>query len=187
MAYNSVHRPTQQSYLDSIQMADAPISPYLDNEATGSSRSLHGTLLPSAKDTKAKVSHSVYRVDSDDTLTQEATQRRKLFRQFRNPTDPTQYNIPAKYRKVGRGEAATIREYRRSRQQTRILLNSSSRLLLTALLCGLCAFVLRRYQKKGDLRASNSQWLNTLMTALPLFIGLNYRSSLQSYARVLRW
>lgn len=51
----------------------------------------------------------------------------------------------------------------------------------------MCAFVLSYYERKGDLGNADSQWLNALMTGLPLFIGLNYRSSLQSYARVLRW
>jgi hypothetical protein len=191
MSFHPVHPPTEHSLIDPIRMAQEPVSPYLDNETIKSSQSVEDrTLLPTSceeKSTGEHVSHSVYRVDSDDTLTQAATQRRKLFSQLRNPTDPTQYNIPAEYRTVEKGEASTIREYRRSRQRIRILLNSVLRLLITALLCGMCAFVLRTYQKKGDLKISDAQWFNTLMTALPLFIGLNYRSSLQSYARVLRW
>ena len=35
--------------------------------------------------------------------------------------------------------------------------------------------------------ANDFRWFNTLMTALPLFIALNFRMSLQSYAKIMRW
>jgi hypothetical protein len=180
---NSGRQAAPPSPITSIQMASAPGSPYPDYGFAQSPIS-H---CQSENTKPGHVSHTVSRVDSDDTLTQGATQRRKLFKEFRNPTDPTQYNIPPEYQKIGGPETPTVREYRRSRQRTRIMLNSSLRLFITALLCGTCAFCLRKYQKKGDLSSGDSQWFNTLMTALPLFIGLNYRSSLQSYVRILRW
>ncbi|CAO2655122.1 Nn.00g101860.m01.CDS01 [Neocucurbitaria sp. VM-36] len=102
-----------------------------------------------------------------------------------NPINPTKYDVPEQPRLYKHN--ATAREYRRQLQRRRILLNCSSRLILTALLCALCAVVLWVYQKKHDLTTADSQWFNTVMTALPLAIGLNYRSSLQSYAKILRW
>jgi hypothetical protein len=173
-----------------MQTTQTPTSPYMGSEATQSPKSDRRTLLSKwSRETlkSGTTKQSVHRVDSDDTLTQGATQRLKYFKDFRNPTDPTQYIVPVEYRKTEGPEKPTIREYRRGRQRRRILLNSSLRLFLTGLLCGMCALVLRIYQNKGDLHTSESQALNTLMTGLPLFIGLNYRSSLQSYARVLRW
>jgi hypothetical protein len=174
---------TPQSPVDPTQTTYAPAPPCPDYASTQSPES-----RDQFSDAKTEyASHIVSRVDSDDTLTQSATQRRKLFKDFRNPTDPTQYVIPEEFRRHQGPESPTVREYRRSRQRRRIMLNSSMRLLLTALLCGLCAVFLKKYQRKSDMSIDDSQWFNTLMTALPLFIGLNYRSSLQSYARVLRW
>jgi hypothetical protein len=94
--------------------------------------------------------------------------------------------VPADYVKSAQGNT-TAREYRRSWQRTRILLISSSRLALTVLLCASCTLVLRHYQDKGDLTTKDAQRLNAWMTALPLFVALNFRSSLQSYVKILKW
>lgn len=185
MALYTTSQHTDPWLCDPTQTGNAPISPYLDIDHTGSSPFLQQPWADGVK--SGKGSRNVHRVDSNDTLTQEASKRRKMFSQMRNPTDPSQYKVPIEYQKVEQGEALTVREYRRGRQRMRILFTSSSRLFLTALLCGMCAVVLRRYESVGDLTSGQSQWLNALMTALPLFIGLNYRSSLQSYARILRW
>jgi hypothetical protein len=103
-----------------------------------------------------------------------------------NPADPTSYDLPPGSIKED-GQRSTVREYSRSRQRTRILLNSTTRVLFTIILCALCAVVLRIYQMKRFLTVQDVQWLTTIMTTLPLLVGLNYRSSLHSYAKVLRW
>ncbi|KAF2026694.1 hypothetical protein EK21DRAFT_115525 [Setomelanomma holmii] len=187
MAFYTTSQDTDPWLCDPAHTREPPVSPYLDSDHTTASQPppVHRPWTGATKSGSGL--HSVYRVDSDDALTQVASRRRKMFSWMRNPTDPSQYKTPTEYQKVEQGQALTAREYHRRRQQIRILLNSSSRLLLTVLLCGMCALVLKRYEDKGNLTSGQSQWLNALMTALPLFIGLNYRSSLQSYARILRW
>ncbi|KAH7095322.1 hypothetical protein FB567DRAFT_512310 [Paraphoma chrysanthemicola] len=185
MAFYSTSQDTDPWLCDPVQTSDASNTPYREDDHTGSQPFLQQPWIEQVKSGNGV--RNAYRVDSDDTLTQEASRRRKLFGNMRNPTDPTQYKVPTEYQKLEQGENLTAREYRRRRQRVRILLNSSSRLFLTALLCGLCGLVLKRYESIGDLTSGQSQWLNVLMTTLPLFIGLNYRSSLQSYARILRW
>jgi hypothetical protein len=100
--------------------------------------------------------------------------------------DPPSYATLKDSHKSTRGHV-TAREYRRRWQRTRILLNSSYRLALTITLCISCAITLWQYQKKGDLTTTEIRLLNAFVTALPLFVALNFRSSLQSYIKILRW
>jgi len=127
---------------------------------------------------------------SRDFTTSSAESRRTPRRRslwLSNPIDPTVYDTPAGSIGADGHRDATVREYCRSRQRTRILLNSSTRVLFTMVLCALCAVVLWLYQRKSSLTTQDVQWLTTTMTALPLLVGLNYRSSLHSYAKVFRW
>jgi hypothetical protein len=105
--------------------------------------------------------------------------QKKFWPLLPNLADPTKYN--------SHDGNQTARKYSRSLQRLRILLNSSSRLLLTIFFCALCVVVLKVYHSKPHLETADAQWFNAYMTILTLFTALNLRSSLQSYMKVLRW
>ena len=81
----------------------------------------------------------------------------------------------------------TTRQYSRHRQRVKLFLNSTSQFLITALLCGLSALVLREYSRPEYITNINVRVFNALITALQIGIGINVTSSLRSYAKLLRW
>jgi hypothetical protein len=156
-----------------------------------------GDTTPNTSQPLCSISQSTSLLANDDALlsstatstTTTTAKKKPRAMNFRskNFADPTIYDIPVDHpNDNGRGKA-TAREYRRTRQENRILLNSLTRVLFTAVLCTLCAVVLIHFKSKGLLSPKDVQWFTTWMTALPLLVGLNYRSSLHSYAKILRW
>ncbi|KAF2821311.1 hypothetical protein CC86DRAFT_426541 [Ophiobolus disseminans] len=109
-----------------------------------------------------------------------------LWTELKSPADPTSYAKLTGYPSNYQGQEI-LRYYCRAWQRMRILINSSSRLFLTAMFCALCAHIVKRYESKENLTTTDTIWLNGFLTAIPLFIMLNFRSSLQSYAKILRW
>ena len=59
--------------------------------------------------------------------------------------------------------------------------------MVTTVLCGLCGVVLYIYGNDEYLTGSEPRWFSTLITALPIGVGLSVSSSLRSYVQMLRW
>lgn len=82
----------------------------------------------------------------------------------------------------------TTREFDHRKQRQRLFVNSSFRLLLTALLCAALAAVLYGFSTiNTGMTDPQKKGFNALITGLSIIVGLNLSASLKGYASMMRW
>jgi hypothetical protein len=83
---------------------------------------------------------------------------------------------------------STTREFDHRKQRLRLFVNSSFRLLFTALLCAGLAAVLYGFSTiDGGMSQDQKRGFNALITGLSIIVGLNLSASLKGYASMMRW
>jgi hypothetical protein len=83
---------------------------------------------------------------------------------------------------------STTREFDHRKQRLRLFVNSSFRLLFTAILCAGLAAVLYGFSTiDAGMSHNQKRGFNALITGLSIVVGLNLSASLKGYASMMRW
>lgn len=77
--------------------------------------------------------------------------------------------------------------YDRHHTRKRLFINCTFQLFVTCAFCAGLVGTLKGFQDRGPLDVRSKRVFNAIVTGLSLGIGINLASSLQSYARMLRW
>jgi hypothetical protein len=82
---------------------------------------------------------------------------------------------------------STVQPYSHREQRWRLWRKSIGEWLLTAMLCGSIAAVLKAYSVHKTLTTPQKRTFNAIITGLSVGLGLNLIASLKSYAKMMRW
>ena len=78
-------------------------------------------------------------------------------------------------------------QYDRHHTRKRLFINCTFQLFVTGAFCAGLVGTLKGFQDRGPLDDRSKRVFNAIVTGLSIAIGINLASSLQSYARMLRW